>query len=736
MTGVSEVSHITARDALNATGVGTFSITVQAGGGVVPLDPTINTFRLTNVSGADVSNYPIAFQRAFKDGEIPNTPRMVELSLAFQQWTVLARYASGCVRRAMCHAVVQSLIRSVVADFTFANTTAPQPTGPTVDPSDLNAQIVLERGITTKTADAQTMFRAGFAKKVYDGPIATTFLIRDDSVVRVYDLGFDQYRSCRPTFVATKWHALGKWHVVRHLFNGLGGMLEDVACDQIDMPIESDMYSEAPFVSYWGTWIAREGWIGGAPEEKINFDHNLGWLANQALALGAPYDPWFAQFWTEQKIADKYALWQNAPNKDFNEPGLWPSMSDAEPGTDPPWYLDYLFSRGDWRMRKVMMDQAYRSGCWRINFINGNPALFFDKAGTVPALGKPPSIFSNPLEQLGHSTGSPWSPHDEGIPHPPIMRSWQAAHEPNAQAIPYLLTGDPLLLEACQRSAMCDQLTVPVNKDPTHIPTYPTILRANGVGGYAGPTRGCAWSKGILFSAHYLSTDGTPEKDYLEVIGKARLGVDFGRRGYPSPELQGPAYQYGVLARNSTKGGAVKFSPVGWWQDVNSWSASSGTFFKHDATWVQEPFQNNYMLCVDGKAKDYGWPVQVEIDAISKPMRMFIAECQANPGGVHPEWFGTYIEPLATAIGVNPTAPLYTTRAEAMAEITDSELAGVAMAFTQGGGTYVLKAVAGAAAAFTLNSPEWQWIMANVRNDGRWNFHYPSDPWLCVTPRA
>lgn len=698
------------------------------------LDPLVHSIAVTNVSPADVLNYPCYFQTVFKDGEVKDTPMIVGLA---SQFTVLTRHASGFVKRAMCHTVIPRLVKNVAEAFTYANTTAAQAAGPVVDPSDLQAKIVLTRGAVVKVADAQAMFNAGASVKVYDGPVATTFLIRDDSAARVYDLGFDQYRSVRPAFLATKWHGLGKWEVVAHGLNALGGALEDVVCDQIDITIGTATRTEANFVSYWGTWFAHSDWIGGAPEEMVNFDHNIGWLANQALALGAPYDPAFSVLWTEQVITNKYKAWQNA-GKHFNDPGLWPSMHDAEPGTEPSFHLDYLFSRGDWRMRKAMMDQAYRSGVFRINFINGDPALFLDEAKTVKALGKPPTIFSNPLEQLLHaSAGSPFLPHDEGIPHATLGDNWQAAHEPNTCAIPYLLTGNTLLQEAMQRWAMCDQMTAPVNATPTKIPFYPSQLRANGIGGYYGSTRGAAWSLNVLTSSEYGSNDGDPIKAYLGVIIKARLGVDFGLRGYVSPEYgTTAAYQYGVLARNSTKGGPQKFSPVGWWQSVNIGGVGNAQFVRHGATWAHEPFQNWYMGVVDGKALEYGYPVQVEIDAISTPIKMFVAETQVDPVAVNPHWFGTYVEPFATAIALNPAAPLYTTIAEAMAEIDLAHLAWVETAFTHGGGTYVLKEVAAAAVAFKKNSPEWQWIMANVRNDARWNAHYLGDPWLCVSPRG
>lgn len=672
----------------------------------------------------------------FKDLEVKDTPKIP--GLASQQWTVLTRYTSGYVQRAMCHAIIPNLVKNAPNIFSFANTTTTQILGPIVDPSDLQAKIVLTRGSVLRTADALTMFHAGAVTKIYDGPIATTFLIRDDSVARIYDLGFDQYRSMRPAFLATKWHTLGKWEVVAHGLNALGGALGDVACDKIDVIIGSSTRTEAPFVSYYGTWIAHTGWIGGAPEKMINFDHNLGWLANQTLALGAPYDPAFGGLWTELVISNKYKSWQNAA-KHFNDAGLWPSIHDAEPGTEPFWYLDFLFSRGDWRMREVMMDQVYRSGCFRINFINGNSTLWFDQAKTVKALGKPPTIFSNPLEQIGQGgVNSPFFPHDEGIPHVPTLIDWQAAHEPNTCAIPYLLTGNVLLQEAMQRWAMCDQMTSPINSTPTKIPYYPSQLRAASIGGYYGSTRGAAWSKNILFSAHYLSNDNTPEKDYLKVIIDARLGVDFGLRGYSSPVYQGTsAYQYGTLARNSIKGGLQKFSSVGWWQSANIGGVGNTQFVKHGATWAHEPFQNWYMLYADGKAKDYGWPIQIEIDAISKPIKMFITETQINPVAVNPHWFGTYIEPFATAIALNPTASLYTTRAEALAEILDADLASRETAFIQGGGDYVLKEVAAAAVVFKKTDPEWQWIMANVRNDTRWDYHYTNgDAYLCVSPRS
>ncbi len=695
------------------------------------LNPDVNTFSIENVSSADVTSLPYTFQRVFADGEIHDTPIIVGLA---SQWTVLARYASGYVRRAVCQTVFPLLVMGVPVAFFFANTTVTNVPGPRAPISaTLNASIALTRGGKTVTADAKTMFDAGYAKVIYDGPIATTFIIRDTSPARIYDIGFDSYRSARPAFLATYWYDLGWWQIGAELSNVVGGILGDVACDKIVVIIGGKtVRSKAPFVSYWGTWIREDGWISGAPDEQINFDHNLGWLANQAKVLGEPYDPAFQALWTEPVIAKKFNTWENNPNKGFNEPGfVEPHMNQTEASTDPSWCLDVLFSGGDWRMRKVMLGQTYLAGCWRTNFIENDPSLWFDAAKTVKAFGKPPSIFARPVERISDppATNSPFLPHDEGVPRAPYALSWQAAHQPNMLAIPYLLTGDPLLLEALQRWAMFDQMSVPVNPTPAQQPLTAYVLRASGIGGYGTTsTRGAAWALNILLCAKELSTDGTPEKDYLKVLCDARFAVDFGLRG-GSVYGSTPAYKYGVIARNSVKQGTAKFSPLGYWQMANV--EPGDEHYKHGATWGCRPWQNDYRLLVDGRALDYGETVQEEIDAISQPTRQFFAEFQTDPIAVNPKWFRTYTEAWAVA----STLPMFSTHAEAFAELIDTDKAVLAMQFDAGASHYVPLKAATAAVFCKKSDPLWQWIMANVRNDNRWDHIYINEPYLCVSPR-
>src|SRR5207249_3105957 len=114
-----------------------------------------------------------------------------------------------------------------------------------------------------------------------DGSIATTLLIADHSTSRTYDFGNDAFKSLRPIFHCTFWPSLGKVKVRFIVENINTQTLQNQVWDvtlKTGNASPTTVYTKTAVPQQSGTRWTKVFWIGGAPTEVYNLDHNLAYL--------------------------------------------------------------------------------------------------------------------------------------------------------------------------------------------------------------------------------------------------------------------------------------------------------------------------------------------------------------------------------------------------------------------------------------------------------------------------
>src|SRR5205823_2703445 len=161
----------------------------------------------------------------------------------------------------------------------------------------------------------------------------------------------------------TFWPAINKVHV-RIIGEDINTeTLKDTVADVAMLIGGSQVLAQPAVPIIAATRFTKEFWIGGAPEPKVNVDHNLAYLAktkflpNFDASLIVP----------EASIAGPYAKWQKAPKRLYDA-GFWAQHMGNPGARDEIGPLTgnevlWLYT-GDWRMLEMVRGLADLAGAW------------------------------------------------------------------------------------------------------------------------------------------------------------------------------------------------------------------------------------------------------------------------------------------------------------------------------------------------------------------------------------
>ena len=527
-----------------------------------------NILWLRDASGMGAHDYPVRIGRPFVQGEIAGAPQAVVTGAKVPtQADIKTRWPDGSVKHAILSFVVAQIPSGGRVAVTFANQPVVADEAMTREQMldrafDFEAVMQITRDAKMQTASARTMLTNGDYSVWCKGPISTTIILADHSQARKYDIGFEPGRPVRPIFHATFWPDLHKVQMRVIGENSNTEALQDVTYalavrSGLTAPKEIFRQDEVPHSS--GTRWTRSFWIGGEPNPEIDIDHNIAYLTKTYAFPN--FDPTFGI--PEPVISQTYAKYQ-ASQRNLYDSGPWQRAMNATGGRDDigPYTAQnakWLLS-GDHRMLAVVSGMADLACAWAMHVREGDAKKLFDRAGKVPALGRPVSVNARPTLWLFDARGNT-KPEDKveitgdrirGGKRNIFWLNWHddGAHQPDPYSALYTLTGDYFALEQLQFWAAASVLRY----DPGYKGPAPS-------GAILDEVRGKAWVLRNRAHAAFLSPDGSPEKAYFEAMIGDAIAFWEGMLGITGTPAQNSALWSFAKQNRSFQ------SPLHFWQD-------------------------------------------------------------------------------------------------------------------------------------------------------------------------
>jgi hypothetical protein len=493
------------------------------------------TFR--NVSGSTVTDYPLRFGRVFAEGEIADAPEvLLDDTPIDTQADVKTRWGDDSVKHCIISCIVPSAANNTDIEITFQNQASPDNTALTKAEMlnarfDFDAVLSITVSAVAHTASARDMLTADDYTVWCSGPIATTIILADHSATAAYDLEWAAGIPIRPIVYATFWNDLDKVEidVVAEQSDPehLGDVTGDIAITTGDASPSSVFTKSAHVMRMATSWI-KHFWLGGAPETDINLDHNLSYLIstfafpNWNTALVVP----------GATITSHYSAWTSAA-KNIGDVGRWTKTMPNTGGRNdlgpvPTWDVLWLYT-GDYRMREQSLGQADLAANWatRLRETVATKGLLRGDEGTGTGMGLPVSLTERKTTSLAVS----WAQGTAGDKFKVIGSNdtdWQfdGAHQPNAFATSYALTGHHYYLE--QQQFWACVYAHHGNGEATAADWGRGPTGAEGGNTFEQP-RGFGRPLVVRCNAAYWSPDADPMKEYLEVLVDDALAVFEGR---------------------------------------------------------------------------------------------------------------------------------------------------------------------------------------------------------------
>jgi hypothetical protein len=381
------------------------------------------------------------------------------------------------------------------------------------------------------------------------------------------------------------------------------------------------------------TWT-KTFWLGGAPEQRVDIDYNLAYLA--ASRFVPNFDPSIAI--PESARAAYDALWTGKPHDLYDgtwNGGVWQSRMATvggrlEIGPYPAWAVAWLYT-GDWRLRRLTLGMADLAGAFPANLREsgaGKPLSRYDPAGSSTGLGRTISVTGWP-----RINGQAAQLFNNAFVHPvpvgPIDKAqpwgFDGAHQPATFYPPYLLTGDPWYLDMMYlwagRSATFGQagsLSDPNGRGPT-----------GKEGGINEETRGLGWVLRSRAEIAFIAPDADPEKAYFTYLTNDALARWEGVAGIAgtayqtAPAVPGASinmWQWGKSTGNLQSWAAPPpakgtIGPLHQWDSLGanvsnaaaSLVSTPGSPFAADVLAVLTPWMQNYFTYGVARAKELGF---------------------------------------------------------------------------------------------------------------------------------
>ncbi len=605
-----------------------------------------NVLRLRPLGGGS-GPMPVRIGRPFAAGEIARAPQAVRAGARVPtQADVKTRWPDGSVQHAVLSFVLPPLSGTATIGF------ADQPDAPgtpltaaeMLDPAyDFDAVLAIALDGAVEQVSARAMLQAGTYTVWAAGPIATTIILADHSAARRWDMGGAPLRPLRPIFHATFWPA--RKHVQVRVIAEIANTeaLTDLRYDLLlsaGAAAPREVLRQAGLAHYAAARWTHRFWTGGSPRFLV-IDHNLPALI-QTRAVPR-YDTGISV--SERALSRDWTRWQ-ASQRGFFGTGLWDKFMPQTGGRDdigpyPGLVARWLYS-GDARLAEIVSGQADLAAAWPLHVREGNPAKRFDAAQTVPALGRPASIYARPtlwlMDDRDHSTAQDRVPiHGPRIltnTYPKTNGGWKndGAHQPDPFSALYTVTGDYFALEQVQFWAAVQALSY----DPAYKGPPPSGVIRDQV-------RGDAWVFRNRVNAAFLSPDGTPEKAYFTAIVNDALAWWEGLHG-----ITGTANEGSKLWRF---GRSTPFEPplhLFAEQKFDGPGAITGGGMVPGQVSSDAALWQHYMLIFElGRAKEKGFPTGRLLDYVGQVLTGQFRD----PAAYAPENLGRYWTPVRDEAG-------------------------------------------------------------------------------------
>jgi hypothetical protein len=697
---------------------------------------TKNEIIISNKSGSVLTHYPVQVGRAFKIGEIRNFPQAVVNGIELlTQADVKQRWSDGSVK----HAVVSFVIENMPAkgdlvvtfkDQSSMNNTAMTPTEMLHSTYDFDAEIDLGK---LGKASAREMIVNGDYTIWNSGPVNTTILLRDNSVDRMYDLGADAYKSFRPSFEVTFWKGINKVRVryIGEITNT--EYLQDLTYDitlRLGNSTKTVVYTKPAFTHYVATRWTKVFWLGGAPDERVNIDHNIGYikdtkfLPNYDASIRIP----------ESQIAASYALWQKK-NRDIGEAGFWQKAMPTTGGRPdigpfPTWAVQWLYT-GDWRSREIALGSSDLASSWPMHFREGNATKFFDEQKKIPGIGKPISIKDRPTIFLGDGNYYMLTYYNKKDDIVKIVGaydkksngwSYDSAHVPEASAPQYLLTGEYWYLEQMEfwnaaLAAGPNSGSAPWGRGPT-----------GKEGGIAGQIRGEGWVLRSRVELAHLEPDGRFEKKYWEHMINDAIAIWEGGRNIKGTSFENtPQWKWGNTVEVKGFGTAgTPVAPIYAWAGVTGGSYLKQAHMKEPVTTkgALAPWMQNMIIYALGRGQELGYKTDALLGFVGQSIVGQLSDPEYNP----------YLVSLYTLPSLNESEQWYTSwkdvKAQYVENIDYKDRFQKSMADTEHGYGVIARTAAAMAAQLPNGNAAWGWMNKNTDNT-----YFVKNPKWAIIPR-
>ncbi len=574
-------------------------------------------------AGVTTNQYPIQLGRPFVQGEIKNFPQAVVGGLpVITQADVKNRWPDGSVRHAVLTFYLPKLNANSSVKVTFINQLLGNNTAFLTKKEmqhknyNFDAQIDLTNGAKVSVS-ARDMLDANSFEYWNRGSVTTSIILADHSLNRVYDIGFDAYRSFRPIFHATFWPGIRKVKVrfIGEVSNTIALQDQNYALTlKLNDTHPQTVYTKASVNHIAASRWTKEFWIGGAPP-LIEINHNLAYLKQTRALPNYDTTKVVSEAALVRAYTDSVDGWNVVPKDLFDRGNLTKLMPTAggrdEIGPYPTWLVRWLYT-GDWRVQQQTFGNADLAASFPVHFREGLNGRLFDRNG-VSALGKVLSITARPTVLL-HSGNSYINylytdPADKIVPVGSMTDGgWlpDVAHQPDYYSPVYTLTGDYFYLEELYFWAAWSA----VSTNWTNAFFYgrgPT----GDTGGIYDEVRGDAWTLRNRAQTAYLAPDGTPEKTYFTRLTNDAIAVWEGTLNLTGTAFQGNAnWNWGnsMAVKKYGSHGYPAVPPLCFWEEGNvvpSWSAEVDPAM---AAYRTPPWQHFYLVYAFGRAKELGFP--------------------------------------------------------------------------------------------------------------------------------
>ncbi len=573
-----------------------------------------NKVTITETEGLSTNNFPVQLARPFRKGELLDVPQvLIDGNAVLTQAKVQTRWEDGSVKHAILNFLIPQLLANQSVQITFQNQSPPQPTIVLTQAQMLSADynfdavIELENGGNTVTASARDMLANGDFEYWLQGEVATSILLGDHALSRLYDMGFDEERSFRPLFYATFWHQTQQVDI-----RYVGEISNSEHLQDMNFALElfigasspASVYTKSSFTHHALSRWTKRFWLGGTPA-KVNIDHGLPYLVETMLIPNYDTTKIVSDPVIDNHYQTAYYAWLQQA-RDINEDGNWTQYMPTTGGRDeigpyPAWLVRWLYT-GDWRMLEQSAGNADLAGAWPMHIREGKATKYYDRNNTTLGLGKPISVSDRPTFWFGNLDFTYTNTDDRVIP-VGIMTNggWTPdnAHQPDPYSLLYMLTGEYWYWE---------QLNFWTSFGAANSNgAFTTGVWGRGPtgkeGGIPGQIRGLAWLFRTRVRTAMLAPDGSPEKNHFTTLTDDAIAIWEGQHNITNTKHYQSAnwnWGYNILGGNDP-------SPLYHWHKGNLGTAQSSCLDLNTTCWAVAPWQYNMLLFSLGRGEALGF---------------------------------------------------------------------------------------------------------------------------------